>query len=67
MNLLLLLIYHGFCFTIKANDTLQGELNQVYEHFCSFDIIYESPAGPDHYLTLVHALYKASDYVGVLE
>ena len=67
MNIWFLLTYHGFHFAIKGNATFEAELNEQYKHFCSFDIIYESSAGPNRYLTLVHVIYKANDYVGILE
>ena len=66
-NTSFLLIHHSLYLLIKGNTTLQGEFNEQYKHFCSFDIIYEALTGPGHYLTLVHTIYTANDYVGILE
>ena len=45
-----------FLFHDPDNVTLIGELTEEYHNYFSQEVLYETPAGPCHYLTLVHSV-----------
>ena len=56
-------IKYNTTYFFAGNKTLLDELYKGdYDNF-SFDILYEVPAGPGHYLTLVHSRRKVNDTV----
>ena len=54
-------------FHLQDNVTLIGELIKEYHNYFSLDVLYETPAGAGHYLTLVHSQYIINDTVMINE
>ena len=47
-------------FIAGNNSTLLAELYEVFHDFFSYEVTYEYPAGPNHYLILTHNRFHAS-------
>ena len=58
---------HFFLFHDPDNVTLIGELTEEYHNYFSLDVLYETPAGPGHYLTLVHTRHIVHDTLMISE
>ena len=49
------------------NVTLIGEVKEEYHNYFSLDVLYETSAGADHYLTLVHSCHMVNGTVMITE